>query len=529
MKTTIKTTVLLSVLILMGASTLFAQKDKKEKKETKVSRTFARDTFINMKMDMKEKEVSKEIEVPANAIVRLTSSNHNLEIKTWKENKVKVVTKALVDEKSTASNDELLDREGISLHSSNNRVEINLQGGHGNNRFYFNNFGDGPHVFHFDYNNDKDNKIELRDGNEIEILKDDKDNDGDKDKEIEIMTEPKLKQTEKEVQRLKENARTYSYSFNGPAIAYAFNNDHGGDGEVTVYVPEGAKLDIDNKYGNISLTDDYKDANIKISNCTMDARNFGALTLQAKYSNVNMGDVNDAEIEFENGKFTAGNIKDLDMDSKYSTIEYETGGRLTMRSRNDNYDIEELEKLEGRKLYGDLRINKLSKSFDLEGVNADVRIRKLAPGVEKISLKDKFADVRLPVRDLQNYSVSYEGNYSTVFAPFEKKMIKQEPKKEEYIIKDDKDEKKKKEEFIVKDDKEEKKKRDDRMIGNEKIKKDDRVALEYKVLMDREYPRNYTWKIESDNAQKFTAAVGNTSGPHTQFILECNQCTVDFK
>jgi|GEM_PF-677261 len=501
--------------LLLAASPSFSQ-EKKEVKKVKEVKTVKEAKDVKEVKEVKEVKTPKEVEVVKEvdavkgSTIHINTTGRNLDIRTWSDNKVKVVTKMFVEDGETATNDELFDKSGMTLKSLNNRVDLNAKQ---SLRTWYT-VGDAVGARNdwnkLSYTLPLENK-DLAVIQDRQILKERE--RALKDDKLRRAQGEKLRKAETKIYQLDTSltrlrtlmptlagteALTFATTNDGYGFSYGFNN--GGHNTLTIYIPSGSKLDIDDKNGNITLTEDYSDATINISNANLDARKINNLTLTAKYSNVNIGDVDDAEIEFEHGSFTAGNIKNLDMDSKSSTIEYESGDNLTLRSQNDNYTIESLKTLNGRKTYGDLRITKLYQGIDLEGANADIRIRHLMPEVQKVKINDKYADIRLPVRDLKNYTVSFKGNYSTVFAPFEKIVAKEDTDK-----------------------KEDTKKTTDK-------KKDDKT-----LLTTGYYVRdNKLFTFGGDNGlekspSNFTAKVGDTSGQHTQFDLTCQQCNVDFK
>ncbi|WP_315818720.1 DUF4097 family beta strand repeat-containing protein [Paraflavitalea speifideaquila] len=198
---------------------------------------------------------------------------------------------------------------------------------------------------------------------------------------------------------------------------------------MTILVPTGCKLDIENKYGDVVIGMNVDEAKLEINNGTLDAQDIKDLKLTGNYCNANLGNIDKAEVEFTNGTFRAQNINDLDMDSKSSTIEYEKGSYLYIRSQADSYTIDAIDKVDGRKVYGSIKIDQLNNSFDLEGNNVDIKFRNIGPEVSLIKINNKYGDVRLPVKNLKNYYVDFIGNYSTVFAPFQKEVIKEEEEK----------------------------------------------------------------------------------------------------
>lgn len=258
---------------------------------------------------------------------------------------------------------------------------------------------------------------------------------------------------------------------------------------MTILVPVNSKLDLENKYGDVMITMDLDDAKLEVSNGTLDAQNIKQLELVSDYCNVNLGNVDNAEVEFSNGTFRAQNIKQLDLDSRSSNIEYEKGDYLYLRSQTDEININEITKVDGRKLYGSIKVDQLNGSFDLEGTNVDIKFRNITPDVSLIKINNKYGDVRLPVKNLKNYFVDFTGYYSTVFAPFEKQVVKEEPAKDEPAS--DK-------EYVTK------------ALGDSRINKS-------AAFVGEMAPR------------RFTSTVGDNKGKHTKIELTCNSCTVDFK
>ncbi len=192
---------------------------------------------------------------------------------------------------------------------------------------------------------------------------------------------------------------------------------------TTIFLPAGSKIDVESNYSDISIPANLGDVNVDITSGNMDAEKMGKLILRSKYANITTGDIKNAEIEMTNGRFTGGSIDELDMDTKYSNIEIAVADKVIIRSINDEYEIEEVGEMNGRKNYGNLRITKLFKSINLEGANADVKIRSLAPTVSLIKIDNKYADIRIPLKSVKNYQVDFTGYYSSVYGNFEKQAL----------------------------------------------------------------------------------------------------------
>lgn len=311
--------------------------------------------------------LSKEIDMPAKGAIYIENMYGNLIIKTWNQQKVKIATTVSYTGKNTLSSDEWMEKINLSLKKVGNSVKIKSGNASIGNSYYA-----------------VDNSIAVNPAqNSVPYLV------------------------------FKGN--------NGQTFIGGVNNKTKRD--ITITLPVDSKLDIESKYGDVTLPNNVEELTIDLTNGNLDAENMGKLSLRCKYANITVGDIKNAELEITNGQFLANNISDLDLDSKNSSVEMAAVKNVVIRSTNDEVEMEEVGQLSGRKNYGNLRITQLNKSIDLEGVNADVKIRNVGTEVSLIKLNDRYADIRIPLRNMKNYSVDFTGLYSAVYGSFEKKTV----------------------------------------------------------------------------------------------------------
>ena len=311
--------------------------------------------------EFKSKEVSVEVNAGRGADVYIENTSRTLEIKTWDQPKVKVTTTVYYDgDASQLSDAEWFEKLNLNVKTLGNSVRIKSGTVSG--------------------------------GGSYESM-----------------------------------GNTYSWSSGGANGVAIFNGNGESIGSkenakrvVTIYLPKDNKVDIESKYSDISITDNLSKLTVDITNGNLDVQDVGNFTLRSKYGNVNMVNAETAAIEFINGHFTAKDLGDVDLDTKYSTVDIASAQKVDLISTNDDYDIEEVASLRGQKNYGNLRISKLNRSIEMDGTNADIKVRNIAASVETIKFDDKYADIRLPLRNVKNYTINYMGAWSTVYGNFEK-------------------------------------------------------------------------------------------------------------
>ncbi len=353
-KSTLKMLVIAALLINVSFS--FANTNKHPNKLTQ------KQHFIDP--ELKSKEVSVEIKASKNGDVYVENTSRSIEIKTWDQPKVKVVTTLYYEgDASKLSDEDWFEKLNISVKSLGNSIRI------------------------------KSGTVSS--SGSYQVL-----------------------------------GNSYSWS-SSPASGVAIFNDQGetvrtkGNTKrvVTIYLPQENKVDIESKYADLLVSNNLNKLSADITNGNLETQDVLSLQLRSKYANVSVGNVKTAEVEFINGRFTAKDMNDVDIDTKYSTIEIASTQKINLISTNDEYEIDEVGSLQGRKNYGNLRISRLTKSFEMDGTNADIKVKNIASTLTDIKLDNKYADMRLPLRNLKSYTVNYSGPYSTVYSNFEKKPL----------------------------------------------------------------------------------------------------------
>lgn len=189
---------------------------------------------------------------------------------------------------------------------------------------------------------------------------------------------------------------------------------------VTIYIPQHIKVEADARSGELNFTGKLDILKVVSSNASISAGDVDRLTLRSQHDNISILNVKDAEIELNNSRLSVKNAGTIDIDSKYANVEMLSVEKASIRSNNDDYDIDNARIVRGRKNYGTLRIATLMTSIELEGANADIKIRRFDAGATLVKLDNKYADIRLPATDIKNYSVKMEGRYNNVYASFER-------------------------------------------------------------------------------------------------------------
>ncbi len=272
--------------------------------------------------------------------IRISSTNRNITLEAWKEDKIKIVTTALKDDNE---NEVLLEKMGITVHEMSSSFNINIK----------------ESSYGSSYN-------------------------------------------------LSEQSNSVSSALGSVVPLNSKKN-------IIIYLPQSAKISVDVKYANLFCKNNFNNVDIDITNANLDLEAAKELRLISKYGNSTIGDIVTGDIDFSNGNLTINSINETDLDTKYSNVEIGTAKNLNFISTNDEYEIDAVDKIVGRKNYGNLRISKLNTLIDITGTNADVKVKNITSTVNAIKFDNKYANLRLPIKNLKDYAISVTGMYNTVY------------------------------------------------------------------------------------------------------------------
>ncbi len=302
------------------------------------------------------KEVSVEIAIGKNVGVCIENTNRNIEVKVWDEQKVKITTVVYFDGAMS------------KLNSDTWFEKLNVK-----TRLLGNNFKVIADAMSYSNGNSSSNSQGSSSGETVEV-----------------------------------------YSVDGQYI----KSEPAKRKVLTIYVPKENSLCLKSKYSDVAILNALKKLDADITNGSLELNDVNKLSLTSKYANVSINNVENAEVDFINGDLSIMNLGTGELETKYAKIEIGTVKKLTFNSTNDEYEIESVDVIDGNKSYGNMRIDKLNESIQIDGTNADVRVKKISSDIKSIWFDDKYANLRLPLKEVKGFNLEFEGVYSTIYKSF---------------------------------------------------------------------------------------------------------------
>jgi len=184
--------------------------------------------------DLKSKEISTELSASKAQDIYIENNNRTIEIKTWEQPKVKIVTTIFYEGEGTkVSDEEWFEKLNISLRSAASSIKIKSG-----------TVGSGSYSI-------AGSSFAWSSGNNTAVFNADGKNIG---------SQSKLKR------------------------------------QVTIYVPKDNKVDLESKYAEVLISGNLNKLNADITNGGLEMQDVANLTLRSKYANVNTGNIKYGEV-----------------------------------------------------------------------------------------------------------------------------------------------------------------------------------------------------------------------------------------
>ncbi len=202
-----------------------------------------------------------------------------------------------------------------------------------------------------------------------------------------------------------------------------------------VNIPAGSRLDLTNKYGDISLTDLNNSADIALNygngriqtiagetnltlgyvkNFTIDALT-GTSQLYLSYSDISIASAENISLESKYSRIEIKKAGNVDIESKYDKYALGTLRSFKNTGKYDNFKIGELQSIDLSTQYTTVEVNRLVSSAQLTTSYGKVTILSIDDTFKKIDISTRYTHVLL---DRPNaFQIEFDGKYTSTDFP----------------------------------------------------------------------------------------------------------------
>ncbi len=186
------------------------------------------------------------------------------------------------------------------------------------------------------------------------------------------------------------------------------------DIDYIIKVPKTNKLDLENDYGDIYLTEIYGKA---IINC-----DYGRIIIGDLHAENNEIDLDycsgssiswmkSGHVNIDYSSLTIEDTEKLTLDADYSTTRIEEAKIVDFTCDYGNISISHAESIQGDGDYLVMKFGSISKYLDLSCDYGSLRINNIQNGFENIKINSKYTNIKLGIHPDANFSITADLSY----------------------------------------------------------------------------------------------------------------------
>ncbi|MBN1819461.1 MAG: hypothetical protein JXR31_16055 [Prolixibacteraceae bacterium] len=182
-------------------------------------------------------------------------------------------------------------------------------------------------------------------------------------------------------------------------------NDEGNvEIDYTIWMPENCDLILDNKYGNIFMSDFTGNCEITLSNGNLKAHNLlGITNINLNFADATINKLTTSRLKTNYSEVEIDTSEKLKIDSKQSNFEFFNTSELDIISRRDKFRIRKAGIVEAEGSFTGFRISELKTKANIRADYGDINIEYINPDFDLIFIESKSTDINLYFEPESNF------------------------------------------------------------------------------------------------------------------------------
>ena len=166
--------------------------------------------------------------------------------------------------------------------------------------------------------------------------------------------------------------------------------------DYKVYMPKTCPVKIENKFGNIFMTDFDERVNINLSNGDLKANEFlKDLDLKIDFGSVNIKKVGDCKITAGYAEVEINQAGKMKLDCKSSAFDFEVIETLEINSRRDKINIGKVKSIRGELSFSELSVDDFSATALLNANYGEIDMKSVEKTFGQINITAKYTEISL--------------------------------------------------------------------------------------------------------------------------------------
>ncbi len=187
----------------------------------------------------------------------------------------------------------------------------------------------------------------------------------------------------------------------------------GGTTEInyTVWMPVHSTLKIDNRFGNVFMTDHDGSIDIRLSNGDLQAYELnGKSIIRLEFGNANIRHIENALIDLNYAGLELTQAEELNLSGRSSNINIQEVSHLQINSRRDRVFVNKATSITGESAFSRSNFNSVTKKIMLNGNYGTIQVSDISNDFQYMQLNTSYTVIQLHLHT--DMPTNIEVNYS---------------------------------------------------------------------------------------------------------------------
>lgn len=179
----------------------------------------------------------------------------------------------------------------------------------------------------------------------------------------------------------------------------------------TVHLPSWAKLNVENRFGNIYTTDHEGETEFKVANGNLQANRLqGKTKITIAFGNAGLQSITNGTVELNYADLELQKAGNLRLTTRTSTIHIEEVDELHLDSRRDKIILPKLKKISGEASFSRLELGLLENEILVNTNYGNLNIQEIAQQIQSFQLIANYTNIQLFLNKEQSAGIEIRYN-----------------------------------------------------------------------------------------------------------------------
>ncbi len=188
--------------------------------------------------------------------------------------------------------------------------------------------------------------------------------------------------------------------------------------DYTIYLPVGANLTLDNKFGNVFVNDFKGELDITLSHGDLRTRELtGKSEISLSFGSGNMKEIRNGYLKLKGADVAIDKASRLSVQSSSSELTLGEISVLKLNSRNDKIKVQQVMAVSGSGDFTDVSFQAVISSLDLDLDYGEIFVDRVETDFDAISINSKSADISLILNPQSYFMAKIGGQQDRMIIP----------------------------------------------------------------------------------------------------------------